>query len=387
MKALAIARASIQRLLRDRTALFFIIVLPVVIIVIVGAVVRGYNTFQVGVLDLDATGAGPALVGELQHTSGLAISSYPSAAALDKAVARGEVNCGVVIPAGLSADERAGRRVDVAVIAETANSTQQAAAARVASVIGSYGGRVEAAEFSTRFGASFSTALSRAEGLTNSVPHVKLATHVIAATQQTLPPGYEYSAPTELVLFVFVTGVTGGATIVESRRLGMFERMSVAPVRRQSIIFGESLTYVCIALAQSLILVGIGALFGVWWGNALAAGVLIVLWCFVGASAGMVAGTLFRTPEQASAIGPVVGITFAMLGGCMWPLSIVSTGMREFGHLTPQAWAVDAWTKLLADHGNILAIGRQLGVLTLFAVAFFTVATIRLRSALTTQSA
>lgn len=387
MKLLAIARASIQRLIRDRTALFFLIVLPIVIIVIVGAVARGFNTFRVGVLDLGPTASGRALVEELQHTPGLVLSTYTDIAALDKGVARGEVNVGVVIPAGLGADERAGRRVDVALVAEPTNSTQQAAATRVASVISSYGARVQAAEFSTRFGVSFSTALLRADAVATTVPHVGLSTQVLAASQQTLPPGYEYSAPTELVLFVFLSGVSGGATIVESRRLGMFERMSVAPVRRRTIIVGASLSYATVALAQSLIIVGIGALFGVSWGNPLAAGVLVVLWCLVGASAGMVAGTLFRTPEQASAIGPVVGITFAMLGGCMWPLSIVSTGMREFGHLTPQAWAVDAWTKLLAGHADVLGIGRELGVLALFALGLFTIATVRLRRALTAQSA
>jgi ABC-2 type transport system permease protein len=345
VKAVAIARASIRRLLRDRTALFFIVVLPIVIIVIIGAVVRGFNTFRVGVLELGSTSAGRALAADLQHTPGLTVARYSTTAALDKAVAR------------------------------------------VASVIDSYGGRVQAAAFSTRFGPSFESAFARAEVLAKSVPQVSLVTRVITATQQTLPSGYEYSAPTELVLFVFLSAIAGGATIVESRRLGMFERMSVAPVRRRTIIVGESLTYVGVALVQSLIIVGIGAMFGVWWGNPVAAGVLIVLWCFVGASAGMVAGTLFRTPEQASAIGPVVGITFAMLGGCMWPLSIVSTGMREFGHVTPQAWAVDAWTKLLAGHADVVAIGPQLGVLALFALAFFSVAIVRLRSALTAQSA
>jgi hypothetical protein len=74
---------------------------------------------------------------------------------------------------------------------------------------------------------------------------------------------------------------------------------------------------------------------------------------------------LDRTPEQPSAIGPVVSITFAMLGGCMWPLSIVSPLMRAVGHATPQAWAVDAWTNLLSSHGTIVTIWHQLGILAL----------------------
>jgi ABC-2 type transport system permease protein len=98
----------------------------------------------------------------------------------------------------------------------------------------------------------------------------------------------------------------------------------------------------------------------------------------------MAAGTMFRTPEQASAIGPVIGITFAMLGGCMWPLSIVSPAMRAIGHATPQAWAVDAWTNLLSGHGTVTTIWHQLGILALFALGLFAIATIRSRKLLGT---
>ena len=128
-------------------------------------------------------------------------------------------------------------------------------------------------------------------------------------------------------------------------------------------------------------------MFGVSWGNPLAAVVLLMVWCLVGASAGMVAGTFFRTPEQASAMGPIVGIVFAMLGGCMWPLSIVSTTMREIGHATPQAWAVDAWTNLLSNHGDIATISHELGILALFALAFFCLATLRLKAMLASRGA
>ena len=61
-------------------------------------------------------------------------------------------------------------------------------------------------------------------------------------------------------------------------------------------------------------------MFGVSWGNPFAAAALIGIWALVGTGAGMVSGTLFRTAEQATVIGPAVGIAFGMSGGCMWPL-------------------------------------------------------------------
>ena len=140
------------------------------------------------------------------------------------------------------------------------------------------------------------------------------------------------------------------------------------PVHARTIIAGEALTYFLLALVQSALIVTVGSIvFGVSWGNPLAAALLVIMWALVGAGAGLLSGTFFRTPEQASAIGPTAGIALAMLGGCMWPLSIVSATMREIGHITPQAWAVDAWTSLLSRHGPLTTILPQLGVLAAFA--------------------
>jgi ABC-2 type transport system permease protein len=380
MKTLAIAQASARRLLRDRRALFFLIVLPIILIVVIGAVAQGFNTFKIGVVDLDRTQASHQLMITLKRTAGLSVVSYPTVSSLDKAVARAEINAGVVVPRGLQADERSGKPTTIGMAAEQANTTQQAAVSRITSAIDSYGGRVEAGQFASRFGGDFSRDFDLATSLTSRTPQVGLTSKVVATAQNTLPPGFEYSAPTELVLFVFLTAVAGSAAVVESRRLGVYERVLAAPVRPRAIVIGESVTVVSIAVVQSALIVLVGSLaFGVSWGNTPAAILLVLLWCLVGAGAGMLAGTLFRTPEQASAIGPVVGITFAMLGGCMWPLSIVSPVMREVGHATPQAWAVDAWTNVLSGHGTIATIWHQLAVLAVFALAFFAIATLRSR--------
>lgn len=383
MSVLAITRAASRRLLRDRTALFFLLVLPVVLIVIVGTVAHAVTGFRVAVLDRDATAASRSLIADLRQTPGLHLSTAGSLASLERAVARADVDVGVVIPDGLGAAGPASATATIRLLAEPANGTQQAASAAVAPVIARAGSRVQAAQFATRYASSYRANLGRANALAPSTAAVELRRSVVPATARTLPSGYEYSAPTELVLFVFLTAVAGGAALIETRRLGMLERMAAAPIGAATIILGESLTYVAIALAQSLLLVGIGALaFGVSWGDPLGAGALVLVWCLVGAGAGMVAGTLFRTPEQASAIGPVVGIAFGMLGGCMWPLAIVSPVMRTLGHLTPHAWAIDAWTTLLAGHGDIGAIGWQLGVLALCALALFLIAALRLRRAI-----
>jgi ABC-2 type transport system permease protein len=381
VNALAIMRISLLRVVRDRTALFFMVVLPVLVILIIGATVRGFGSFRVGVVDLGAGASGSQLTAALAHAPNLTVVHYATVHAADTAVARSEVNTAVVLPARMDAQVRQGRSVDIGVIAEQTNTGQQAAATAVDAVIAELGGKVQAATFTTaQAGGTFDRNLALATSLAPHVAGVSVHSRQADASATILPEGFSYSAPTMLVLFVFLNALAGGAAMIETRRLGMYERMASAPVRARTIIAGETLTYATIALLQASLIVFVGAVvFGVSWGDPLAAVVLVVVWALVGAGAGMLAGTLFRTPEQATAIGPAVGIGLGMLGGCMWPLAVVSSTMRQVGHIAPQAWAVDAWTTLLSRGGTLPTIAGPLLILAAFAAAFLTLATVRLR--------
>ena len=381
MSILAILGVGLRRVARDRTALFFMIVLPIGVILIIGATARGYSTFRIGVVDNGAGQSGRQLVTALHQAPDLNVRTYSNISAAETAIPRSEISTAVILPAHLDSDLRAGKTVNVAVLAEQSNSTQQAAAQAVQSVISQQGSKVQASLFATNHVAgSYQQNLVRANALEPTVARVNVRLARVDSHSNTLPEGFSYSAPTMLVLFVFLNALAGGATIIETRRLGMYERMATAPIHNGTIILGETLTYFCIALVQAVLIVLVGALvFGVSWGNPAAAAALILFWAMVGGSAGMLSGTLFRTPEQASSIGPAIGIALAMLGGCMWPLSIVSQTMRNVGHATPQAWAVDAWTDLLSRGGTITTILPQLVVLAAFAAGFLTIATIRMR--------
>jgi ABC-2 type transport system permease protein len=168
--------------------------------------------------------------------------------------------------------------------------------------------------------------------------------------------------------------------MIENRRLGIHSRMLAAPLTSRTIVAGEALSYVAVAGVQSAIIVGLGAfVFGVDWGDPFAAAALISVWALVGAGAGMLAGTLFRTPEQATSIGTTAGMAAGMLGGCMWPLEIVGPTMRAVGHAVPHAWAIDAWVEILSHGRGLSSIATPLAVLAGFATVLLVVASRRLQ--------
>lgn len=381
MTSLAIARTSFMRLGRDRTALLFLVALPIFVIIIIGSTVRGFSTFAVGVVDLGSGRSGSDLVAAMRASGDFRLHSYGSISSASKAVARSEVSAALILPAGMDSGLRAGRTVDLGVLAEPTSSAQQAAARAVQSLVSSQGSRIQAALFaSSVHGGSYDRNLAVAGFVQTRTDLMTVSTEQVDSKSATLPEGFNYSAPTMLVLFMFINTLAGAASIIETRKLGLYERMSAAPVRARSIIAGETINLLSLSLVQAGLIVAIGSLaFGVSWGSPPAAIVLIGLWALVGAGVGMLAGTLFRTPEQASILGPTLGIVLGMLGGCMWPLSIVNSVFRNIGHAAPHAWAVDAWTALISRGANLGGIATDLAVLAGFAAVLLTLATSRLR--------
>jgi ABC-2 type transport system permease protein len=381
MTALAVAGASLRRILRDRTALFFIVLLPVLVIAIIGTVVQNPGGFRIGVLTGPSAGQplAAALVEDLATVG--PVQTLTDEETARTALRRGELDAVALIPVDLEPRLLRGNDVAVPVLAGGAESTQAAVRSAISAAVAQHAERVQAASFAARTtDSTVAEQLPRATALQQVTPRITVRTENVASGSDYLPLGFGYSAPTMLVLFVFINALAGGAAIVQTRQLGIHQRALAAPIRARTLVLGEALCALTFALLQSALIIGTGSLvFGVGWGNLPAAIALVVSWALVGTGAGMLSGAVFKTPDQASAIGPVIGIAFAMLGGCMWPLEIVPDAVRTLGHATPHAWAVDAWVTVLSRAGDITDIGTELAVLAGFAVGMLVLASTMLQ--------
>jgi ABC-2 type transport system permease protein len=232
------------------------------------------------------------------------------------ALRRGEVDAVVVVPMTLDGDLRSGGTTRIPVLVSGAVQSSQAAVTAVTSVVARQGATAQAARFATTHSTrNFEQNLAATRSLQRETPVVPVRTEVVNSKSNLLPLGYNYSAPTMPVLFVFINALAGGAVMTQARRFGIFARALAAPIRPRDLVLGETLCCLTLALGQALLVVVVGAvMLGVSWGDPLAVAALIGMWALVGTGAGIVSGTLFRTPEQATAIGPAVGIVFGMLG-------------------------------------------------------------------------
>ena len=89
-----IATNELRRTARDRVAIFFVVVLPVVIIVIIGSTFGGIEGIDVGLVDRDDTSASGELVDALDRADGVVVERYDSVDAMRRDIRTGSVAAG-----------------------------------------------------------------------------------------------------------------------------------------------------------------------------------------------------------------------------------------------------------------------------------------------------
>ncbi|HET9521193.1 MAG TPA: ABC transporter permease [Candidatus Limnocylindrales bacterium] len=385
MKPLVIARANIVRMLRDRSGLFFIFALPVVIIVVFGLAFGGGGRASIGIVDADGSALSQALVADIEGNRGeLDVRRFASTAEMVDAVQRNTLQLGVTISAGYDAAIRGGDQGRVETVGR-----DEAITAAVRPIVNAAIGREAAIITAARYaaaerGIAFDEALAVARRLQPEIGGVSVATE--STGEQLIEAGmngYVMGAQSQLVLFMFLTSMTAATQLIVSRQLGVSRRMFSTPTGAGTIILGETLGRFGVAMIQGLfIFVGTALVFGVQWGDPLAAGAVIVAFGLVGTGVAMLVGSVATNPEQASSVGVGAAMLLGAFGGAMVPPEVFPDVMRTVSHITPHAWAIDALRDVALRDRDLVGIAPQLAILVGFGAVLLALATVRFRRAI-----
>lgn len=385
MKVFAIAGSNVRRMLRERSNIFFVFIFPIAIILLIGAQFGGGVDPRVGLFVGPDDDLAEDVAASIEAADGVETERYESEEDLTEAVERGGAQAGVFLPDGLTETAASGEPVEIGFIARPDGSGQQLQSvvnAAIADVMTPVG----AAQFAAaRTGASYEMALEVAQDLAESGGMLEVQTMTVGDALFPADMGqFDLGASSQLVLFVFLTAMTGSAALILSRQLGITQRMLSTPTSVGTVIAGESLGRLGQALVQGLYIMILTLLiFQVDWGDPISAFLLLFVFAAVGAGAGMVMGSVFSNDQQAAGIGVILSIGLAALGGCMVPIELFSPTMTTVAHFTPHAWAMDAFAELLRRDGTVVDIVPELGVLALYAAVLLAVASWRLRVVIT----
>ena len=89
---------------------------------------------------------------------------------------------------------------------------------------------------------------------------------------------------------------------------------------------------------------------------------LLLLFAAVVAPLGVALGGWIHDPDRAASVGVILTMVMAALGGCWWPLEVVSKPLKTVALLFPSGWAMRTL------HG-VVSFGQTLGEMRLNLVA------------------
>jgi len=184
--------------------------------------------------------------------------------------------------------------------------------------------------------------------------------------------GFQHSSPAMALMFILLNGLILSTMLVTERREKTLARLLTAPVRRSEIVIANLAWRFVVGTVQLWFLIGFGAIvFGVDWGDSMLALALVGA-AYVTAVAGLsvLIGSLSKSSRRAETLALALSLTMCALGGLWWPLEITPKAYQTVGHLIPTGWAMDAMHNLTSRGYSMAGVMPQVLVLLGFAVVF-----------------
>lgn len=384
-KALEIARINLLRQVRDRGDLFFVFVLPTIIIVALGIQFGGATSARLGVVAPAGDPSATALVKALREGAvQFDIREVADEATLRSAVERGNLEAGVVIPDGYGAALGGTGAVEVRYLG-TSESLTAGLQAPVEAAVASQAMLVTAARAAVAVGAgSYASALPVAEAQQPAVAGVSVSvTQVGDAGPFAGFSQFTFGAQSQLILFMFLTSMTAAGRLVLTRKLGVSRRMVSTPTAIPTIVAGEALGRLAVALLQGVFIVLMtAAVFNVRWGDPVAVSAIVVSFGLVGAAVALLIGAISENADQASSLGVFAGLALGALGGSMVPLAYMPETMRTLANLIPHSWALTGLQTLVRDGEGLDSVAPDVAVLLGYGIVLLALASWRFRKAI-----
>ncbi len=194
--------------------------------------------------------------------------------------------------------------------------------------------------------------------------------------------GSEQAVPGFMIMFLFLWVITLGRGFFVEHGWNTWERMRASQASVGQILVGKLLPGALLILAQIVITMVIGlTVFGMNSKGPLPVLLVVavpLITCVLAMTAAIVA--LVQTYAQLEAIGNMILIVFAAMGGALTPVASLPPTIRAIGHAFPSYWALLAAHNVILDGKGISGVLIPAGVLAGMTLVFMVIAMLRFNS-------
>jgi ABC-2 type transport system permease protein len=411
MNILIIAQKDLQVLLKDRGAIVYLLLLPIVFILIwggLGSVAAGGQAEDneqeiIPVVNLDAAGeAAASLVRALDQTEGFKVVLYDQADA-EQSLSRAEIWWMLVIPVGFSEQTEAGSQATLRFIthpdADTAQSTRSAAVekvirgaahqlsleAQIVDALQQFGDMQAASPVqSAVFTAENYIAQARAQFESSRTRPLVRIDQIEPSSAQSDEYQFEVtnsSVAGFIVLFVFLAAQTTARSIYDEKQAGSFRRLLAAPISGAELLGGKLVANLVITIVQIVVIFIVGMFFFQLMGfgrltlgnDPLALILVSLLMALCSTSLGVLIAAIARSEGQIGGVSTAFLWIAAMIGGTFIPTYLMPGIVKGLGQVVPHYWANQAYFDLLVRGQTLSGVTTEIAALAGFTALFFAI--------------
>jgi len=348
------------QLLRDRSMIPLIFIMPVIQLVLFGYVIgTDVKDLRTAFLDQDGTVTSQKVVEGFTSSGYFVTVARPTNDAGVRQALDGNVaQVAVIIPRGFADSVKAGRAAQVSVIVDGSD-------AKTASVAQGYAGSIIANLSGLLYPRPGATPGTAAAGGIDV--QVRVLFNPTMRAVNTMVPA--------LLAFILMMSTQNlmSQSIVKERERGTLEQLFVTPIGRAEYLIGKLLPYVAVAIIQITVVFTVGTLwFKVPFSGSIAVlGVGLGLFMITALGQGMLVSLMSKTRYQAQQAGTFLMVPSMMLSGFVFPLSSMPAVLIPLTYLIPLRYILVIVRSNFVKGSGFIALWPQFLAMIIFSVAIF----------------
>jgi ABC-2 type transport system permease protein len=350
-----LARTFTKAYFRDKVALFFTFVFPLIFLLVFGALNRRDNgvSFDLAIISHSQTAFAKQFVDETKKSDFVKEKSVSSLADAKEKMSRGELDTILILPPEFG----------------ELNSKQQPTGKAV----------VYVDPGSQQTGQTFASIVEGVLGQINV--EITGQKPLFAVEQQStdtrgLEP-FDYVFAGLLGFSILSLGFFGPTNgLPAMKKVGILRRLRTTPLRTSQFVLGSALNYLLIGLITTAFLFIVGTLvFGFkMQGDYLSFGLLIAFGTLLMFGFGLSVGGWAKNENQAAPLTNLIAFPMMFLSGVFFPRFLMPEWLQNISSFLPLTPFVDGIRHIIVEGKTILDIGPQLGLMAVWLVVIYAIA-------------
>lgn len=352
MKALtSVFIAHYKQFIRDRAALFFTFIFPIMFILIFGWAFRdpGTRTFDIGLVDQGSPQSASFIAKALDSVVIKGDKTFKvTTGEMDKQLKllrNGDLDAVIIIPKEMDNSPHLGQPVDLQVYYDPSQiSNQQELIPILNQVVDEIDRRIQ-----------------------GTVRLIGMEEHSIQSHDLRY---IDYLVPGILGMSLMFTGVFGGLTTIQQRQAHIIKRLGCTPLRRSMLVSGELLFRMILVILTAALIIFVGRIaFDVQmignWGSLCG---IVILGTLVFASLGYLIAAFVKTEESASPIINVIIFPMMFLSGTFFEVKHMPGFIEPVVKVLPLTYLNDALRQIMVDGSPLYSMAINIMVMMIWAV-------------------